>query len=55
MPKDKSAEFGEIFESKLESKLKRHGRHFEVYEDQYLFDDEFDEDSQNECLEENLA
>ena len=56
MPKDKSEEFGEIFEPKLKSKLRRCGfKHYEIECDSDLFDDEFDEDSQNEDLDENQA
>ncbi len=55
MPTDKTGEFGNVFEPLLKKKLERAG-YFYVFEDNdRLFDDEHDEDSENEDSWDNRA
>ena len=55
MPTDKTGEFGEVFEPIIRKKLDRSGYDYEFEEDNGLFDNEYDEDSDNEDSWDNQA
>ncbi len=55
MPTDMSAELANIFKPLMKSKLKKAGYRYAIQVDHSLFDNEFDEGSENEDTWDNQA